>query len=58
MSVRVKGRPQAAVLADMIEGVVITNRLVAPEADRLRNELWAHVELGTAAGSTDDRGAA
>jgi len=58
VSVRVKGRPQAAVLADMIEGVVITNRLVAPEADRLRNELWAEVEADIAASTADGRGVA
>jgi hypothetical protein len=40
VSVRLRGRPWAAVLADMIEGVVVTNRLVAPAADRLRAELW------------------
>lgn len=41
VAVRVKGRPQAAVLADMIEGVVVTNRLAAPNADRVRGDLWA-----------------
>lgn len=40
MSVRLRGRPWPAVLADMIEGVVAANRLVAPEADRLRADLW------------------
>ena len=37
---RVKGRPLVAVVADMIEGVVVANRLVPPVADRLRRELW------------------
>lgn len=41
VSVRLRGRPWAAVLADMIEGVVVANRLQPPHADRLRNELWA-----------------
>lgn len=41
VSIRVKGRPREAVVADMIEGVVITNGLVAPDADRLRNDLWS-----------------
>jgi hypothetical protein len=36
----VKGRPLVAVVADMIEGVVVANRLVPPVADRLRRELW------------------
>lgn len=40
VSVRLRDRPWAAVLADMIEGVVVVNRLVAPAADRLRHELW------------------
>lgn len=40
VSVRLRGRPWVAVLADMIEGVVAANRLVAPEADRLRADLW------------------
>ena len=52
VSVRVKGRPREAVLADMIEGVVVANGLTSPEADRLRNELWqvlaAHAERSTA----------
>lgn len=61
VSIRVKGRPRAAVVADMIEGVVITNRLVAPAADRLRNELWAAIEpslLHSTPGGRGDRGAA
>ena len=40
VSVRLRGRPWAAVLADMIEGVVVTNRLTPPASDRLRAELW------------------
>ena len=40
VAVRVNGRPRAAMLADMIEGVVVTNSLRAPHADRLRSELW------------------
>jgi len=43
VSVRVKGRPREAVLADMIEGIVVANGLLAPEADRVRNELWQTV---------------
>jgi len=41
VSVRVRGRPREAVLADMIEGVVVGNGLGPPDADRVRNELWA-----------------
>lgn len=40
VSVRLRGRPWVAVLADMIEGVITANRLVAPQADRLRGDLW------------------
>jgi hypothetical protein len=43
VSVRVKGRPREAVLADMIEGVVVVNELVSPDADRVRTELWTVV---------------
>ena len=56
VSIRVKGRPREAVLADMIEGVVITNGLAAPEADRLRNDLWSVMAADTSA--SGDRGAA
>jgi len=41
VSVRLRGRPWVAVLADMIEGVMAANRLQAPHTDRLRAELWA-----------------
>ena len=40
LAVRVKGRPWVAVVADMIEGMVVANQLVPPVADRLRAELW------------------
>lgn len=40
VSVRIRGRPRAAVYADMIEGVVVANALVSPDADRLRSDLW------------------
>ncbi len=40
VSVKLRGRPWAAVLADMIEGVIAANQLTSPHADRLRAELW------------------
>ena len=40
VSIRVKGRPREAVIADMIEGVVVANDLGPPDSDRVRNELW------------------
>jgi hypothetical protein len=44
VSVRLKGRPWSAVTADMIEGVVASNRLTGPAADRTRTALWTAVE--------------
>ncbi len=44
VSVAVKGRPLAAVVADMIEGVVVVNRLVAADATRARSALWQSLE--------------
>lgn len=41
VSVRVRSRPWVAVLADMIEGVVVANQLTSPRADRLRADLWS-----------------
>ena len=38
--VRLRGRPMVAVLADMIEGVVVTNGLESCDAGRVRTELW------------------
>lgn len=40
VAVRLRERPWAAVLADMIEGVVVANRLGSPAADRVRADLW------------------
>jgi hypothetical protein len=44
VAVRLRGRPWAAVLADMIEGVVAANGLGGVEADRLRSVLWRAVD--------------
>ena len=35
-----RGRPWLVVLGDMIEGVIVANDLSAPDATRLRTELW------------------
>jgi hypothetical protein len=40
VSVRLGDRPFTAVIADMIEGVIVINRLSPPEADRARTLLW------------------
>ena len=52
VSIRLHDRPVSAVHADMIEGVVVANRLRPPQADRLRADLW------TAVGALDHRAAA
>ena len=59
VSIRVKGRPREAVVADMIEGVVVANGLRPPDADRVRTDLWtvmAGERVADVAGS--ERGAA
>ena len=44
VSIRLHGRPRGAVIADMIEGVIVTNRLQPPQADRVRTDLWTAIE--------------
>ena len=44
VSVLLRGRPFVAVLSDMVEGVVVANRLVGREAEIARTVLWASVE--------------
>ncbi len=44
VAVRYRSRPWPAVLADMIEGVVATNRCSGAEADRIRTALWSALE--------------
>ena len=40
IAVQWRGRPWAAVLADMVEGIVVANNLCGVEADRCRAALW------------------
>jgi hypothetical protein len=40
VSVRLRGRPWAAVVADMIDGVVAVNGLDPRRANRVRADLW------------------
>ena len=40
MSVRLRDRPWAAVLADMIDGVVAVNGLTGHHGGRARADLW------------------
>ena len=58
VSVRVKGRPREAVLADMIEGAIVANQLVAPEAGRVRTALWTCLAALSVAADDVRRGAA
>jgi hypothetical protein len=44
VAVLVRGRPWVAVLADMVEGVVVVNGLKGSEADQLRTALWRATE--------------
>jgi hypothetical protein len=43
VAVRLRGRPWVAVLADMVEGVVVANGLDGPAADQARTALWVAV---------------
>jgi len=51
VAVQVRGRPWFAVVADMIEGVVVANGFRAPAGDRLRTELWEALGYGAASPS-------
>ncbi len=53
IAVKLRGRPWAAVLADMIEGVIAANAIEPAKAFRLRAELWA--SLGFEATPTTTR---
>jgi hypothetical protein len=44
VSVRLRGRPWAAVAADMVEGVVVANGVTGAAASRLRARLWLALE--------------
>lgn len=44
-----QGRPATAVLADMIDGVVLVNGLAGPEAAACRRRLWAGLAASEAA---------
>jgi hypothetical protein len=51
IAVSVRGRPFEAVVADLIEGIVVVNELDGFEATRLRTALWEAV-LSAHAAST------
>ena len=43
VAVRLRGRPFAAVVADMVEGGIVANELTGTEATRARTALWEAV---------------
>ena len=43
VAVVVKGRPLEAVVADLIEGIIVANELDGAEATRVRTHLWEAV---------------
>src|SRR4051812_40981695 len=43
VAVEVAGRPREAVVADMVEGVVVVNGVTGRDATRLRTTLWEAV---------------
>lgn len=53
VAVVVKGRPYQAVIADLIEGIVVVNDLTGAEATRVRTHLWEAV-----VGAHNDKAAA
>jgi len=44
VSIRLRGRPRSAVLADMIEGIVVANYLEDARADLVRSALWLAID--------------
>lgn len=48
IAVRLAGRPWVSVLADMVEGVIVANRLTGPAAGTARTRLWSAVEAEAA----------
>ena len=41
VAVALRNRPQPAVLADLVDGVIAANRLVGAPAGELRDQLWS-----------------
>lgn len=44
IAIVLRGRPWPAVLADMIEGILVANNLSGLDADPIRTALWLSVE--------------
>jgi hypothetical protein len=47
VAIRTRGRPWVAVAADMVEGVIVANRLAGPAALRVRGALWSALGFET-----------
>lgn len=45
VSIVLRDRPWPAVIADMIEGIVVSNSLTGARADQIRAALWLAVEV-------------
>jgi hypothetical protein len=58
VAVVVRGRPWAAVQADLIEGVIAANGLESPAADRARADLWQALEPAAPAAAPPTHGVA
>jgi hypothetical protein len=57
VSVRLHERPFAAVVADMVEGIVVANGLQGTEATRVRTALWSAVVADADLADPGDRAA-
>lgn len=44
LAIRLTGRPFVAVLADMVDGVVVANGVTGPEAEAVRRVMWDALE--------------
>ena len=44
VSIVLRGRPWAAVLADMIDGIIVANEISGLEADQARTALWLAID--------------
>jgi len=44
VAVALRGRPWGAVVADMVEGIVVANHLDNGRADTVRSALWLVIE--------------
>jgi len=56
VAVRIKGRPWVSVLADMIDGVIVSNSLSGPTAGAARTVMWAAVEADVMRGTAPHEG--